>query len=390
MAADCHAYRGTGKGRVAMRARARALAALTAALLLFSACGTASGSEASSSARRLKEVLSSQVTALAPEEALTALSSGLPLPEGAISDLLSLPEQAIPVEQLCLLIYLAEGAQQDSRSLMGSNLVSMLAERQQADGSFGFLPQTILAATTLENAGASYDRDAVIKLLIAAQLPDGSFGGQDTDHLSLTGSVLSLLSCFDGEFAAKTMIERAVAYVQTANPAAVQDEASAVLASLLVGLIDVKAPRESIDPLLQALLACQTKGGLFAERRGGEASVSASFKALAALDAVTRGSSQWQSLMQRGGLLSIELRQGDKQLHFGRRLRLLEGDTVLTATSRFCAANNISITHGMGEVLSIDGIAATRLTGWNPTVNGKEAKADQTVQPSDVVVWIYQ
>ena len=102
-------------------------------------------------------------------QALVLLAAGESVSQETVQRLIPVSDQALPVDTLCGAVYLAEASRLDSRSYRGKNLVSLLSGHQMADGSFGFLEQTVRAAMTLENVGASYDREGVIRLLISAQ-----------------------------------------------------------------------------------------------------------------------------------------------------------------------------------------------------------------------------
>ena len=142
-----------------------------------------------------------------PLQALVILTNGLTVQRETVTRLLPTPGSFLSVEQHCHAIYLTEAALQEGRGYQGIDLVGQLVDRQMEDGSFGFPEETVLAALTLENVGASYDREAVLRLLIGCQRPDGGFCTEQNApvDLALTGSALSLLSCFPEDTRATTI-----------------------------------------------------------------------------------------------------------------------------------------------------------------------------------------
>ena len=325
-------------------------------------------------------------------QALVLLLAGGAVSQETVERLIPVSDQALPIQTLCSEIYLTEAARLDSRSYRGQNLVALLTQRQLEDGSFRFLEETVRAAMTLENVGASYNREGVVRLLIAAQRPDGGFcvqEGGETD-LVLTGLTLSLLTCFEEDYRATTMLERATEYLKTLSAALPQPQPDcAALSALLCGLVDAGQDVASTElvALLEALLSCRTETGAFSAQPEHLADVDSTSAALAALEAIHYGKSWWNSAILRSGVVSLSIVEGDEVIHQASRFVLQEGETALSLTSRFCAANDIDIEYQMGSVLSIGETTTAGGRAWNLSVNGQEASVATTLAPGDEVVW---
>ena len=314
----------------------------------------------------------------------------------SVSDLLAIDEMGdLTTEDVCYAIYLLEGSGADSRNYNGRNMVLHLSSRQGEDGSFGTLEETLFSALTLENVGATYDRDGVLRLLIAAQRPEGEFSNRDETegNLALTGKVLSFLGGLGEDTRAATMRQRAIEYL-TRNEQAIGDGAldTAALSALLMGLSDngVSAEDSAYAALLQALLAHQKEDGQFVPLPGAEPDAQSTASGVMAIDASLRGGSLWNSMMQRDSSISIEIRVLDRQIYYGSHLRLHEGDTVLEATSRFCAVNGIPITYRLGIVLSFGDVGNNIAQTWQAEVNKIAVDGAFVLSSGDSVVWTWK
>lgn len=367
----------------------RALLLALAAVLLLSSCSFFKGDSVEEQlGKTLALYAERNQNTLTDEEVLAILSAGGELEQAVVEEHIALGDQAVPIARLCRIIYLAEGSGLDSRSLRGQNLVQLLSSRQREDATFGFLEETMLAALTLENVGGSYDRDGVLRLLITAQRPDGSFvqDGETVGSPALTGQILLLLSCFDDDSRADTMAQRAITYLETLVAAELD---CATVTSLLLGLLDIGQGGDSatLQALRDQLLACQNEDGSFSPTPGAAADTAATWRGLTALDALQRGGSLWNTLVLRDSAVSIEIRMPDGNLHYGSRLRLQEGDTALAATVRFCATNGISLEYRLSEVLAFDDVRNNIGQQWQLTVNGEAASSSHELQPGDAMVW---
>ncbi|MBQ6058512.1 MAG: hypothetical protein IJL39_00420 [Clostridia bacterium] len=325
-------------------------------------------------------------------EALILLSAGGLVSQETVERLLPSGDQAQSIATLCSSIYLAEFAKLDSRSYLGQNLVALLAERQLEDGSFGFLEETVSAALTLENVGASYDRDGVIRLLIAAQRPDGGFCAQKgaEPDLTLTGLTLSLLPCFGEDYRAAILEERAVEYLKQYSAGMLDPPPDcAALSAAICGLVDAGQDLTKTEwtPLISALLNCETKSGGFSAQPDLAADPDSTSAALAALEAVDYGGSWWNTAIQRSGVVSLSIVANGTVLHQTGRFGLLDRESALSLTSRFCAANGIEIEFRLGRLLSVDGHEKSGNQDWKLSINGAEASPEAPLSAGDEVVW---
>ena len=325
-------------------------------------------------------------------QALVLLAAGESVSQETVQRLIPVSDQALPVDTLCGAVYLAEASRLDSRSYRGKNLVSLLSGHQMADGSFGFLEQTVRAAMTLENVGASYDREGVIRLLISAQRPDGGFCAEEGGEadLALTGLTLSLLTCFEDDYRAQTMLERAVEYLAALAQALPEPPPdcgalSAVICGLADAGQDLSSERWSAFP--QALLDCQTEDDTFAAQPGQAFDQDATALALAALEAMHSGKSWWNSVIVRSGVVSLSVQAGEEVICEVSRFVLQEQETALSLLGRFCAANGLEVQYQMGAVLSIGQHEASAAQGWQLFVNGELSPEDRILAPGDEVVW---
>ena len=381
------------KGKFPLRAVALFLAA--ALCLLPASCTLTGTSSAAESARDKlleyyeelgEERLSEQM------QALVLLAAGGTVSKETVERLIPVSDQTLPIDTLCSAIYLTEAARLDSRSYRGQNLVTLLSQRQMEDGSFGFLEETVRAAMTLENVGANYDREGVIRLLISAQRPDGGFCAQEggeTD-LTLTGLTLSLLTCFEDDYRAQTMLERAVEYLAALASALPEPPPDCeALSAVICGLADAgqELSSEQWSGLLDAILDCQTQDDTFAAQPGQASDQGATTHALAALEAVHSGKSWWNSVILRSGVVSLSIVEGEETLYEVGRFVLQEEEMALSLLGRFCAANGIDIQYQMGAVLSIEQIQASGSAKWHLFVNGEESPEDRVLAAGDEVVW---
>ncbi|NLT58440.1 MAG: DUF4430 domain-containing protein [Clostridiales bacterium] len=374
--------------------RLRSLVCLMAALLvcLTAGCGRAEQSALQTALEEAgQSLLQRDADSLTDLEALSLLAAGLEVEASALSRLTGVLEPtSLSLPQLCRLIYLVEASGGDSRNHRGQDLVALLTARQQGNASFGFLEDSIFAATTLENVGASYSRDGVLRLLIEAQRPDGSFAqeGQLEGDLLLTGRALSLLACNRADSRAAVMIARAVDHLGTSDRLAAAG--TPTLSTLILGLLDSgMAPSEPpLVTLSSRLLERRLEDGRFVATSEGEGEATA--EALLAMEALVQGKSPWNTLMLRGSAVSITIRQREETLHLTGRFRLQEGDTALSATSRFCAMNDISFEYQMGEVISIGGLERNLAQRWTLTVNGQPDSPLDPPAPGDALVWTWQ
>jgi len=259
------------------------------------------------------------------EEALAAVAAGTSVSEENCEAVVVISDQATPTGTLAGYVCLLTAAGVDAKLFAGVSLTGMLTTRQQ-NGSFGFLYDTVFSALALEGAGATYDVDGLLRVLIGSQRADGSFEDERT-----TGLALSLLSTIDDD-RAKTMADRASQYLGAA------DVDDAALPYVCIGLSDAG---EDTDKLASRLLELQGEDGSFSNPM-----------AMIALDAIKQGGSVFVRHMADTAMVMVTIEHGGETVATGR-IEANAQEDVLTLTKRFCAKQGIDIIVVEGQVRQI-------------------------------------
>lgn len=101
-------------------------------------------------------------------------------------------------KRICEIIALKKNPADDE----GQNVVALLAEKQQENGSFeNNLHDTLYSVIALQAANAEYNRDNALAFILSQQKDDGSFAYTDdgSDVITATSFALSVISVFRHE-----------------------------------------------------------------------------------------------------------------------------------------------------------------------------------------------
>lgn len=220
-------------------------------------------------------------------------------------------------------IYTYAALEQSPRDAFdGIDLLELLASKQGADGSFGYVNEQIYAMMALEQFEQEYNRDLALSFLISNQMEDGAFAynpawGGDPD---LTGMALSGLSYFQEIEEAKQAIEKAVAYLKEAQLETGGFETwgsvnSNTMESVISGLLDV-----GLDPtdaqwngLVDLLISFQRENGAFAYIATDKTdNRMATYQALSTFSALKNGETMWKAVSYQPSEMELLYKDGAK------------------------------------------------------------------------------
>lgn len=173
------------------------------------------------------------------------------------------------------------------------NIVAELLSLQKEDGSFGYLNETVFAVLALERtAPDAYRRDDALRVVVAAQLPDGGFAfSGNTGDADMTGMALLALSVHME--ITQASVEKAAAFLNANMTASggfispwseTKSENACSAAAALSGLCAVgRGSTPEAAMIAKNLIGFQLSSGAFAYEPDGGADAYATAQALIAL-----------------------------------------------------------------------------------------------------------
>lgn len=190
----------------------------------------------------------------------------------------------------------------------------LLRGMQKEDGSFGDLYDTLYSVMALRACNTVFSGEKAVSNLLSLQQPDGSYAYGDESPAAVTGKVLSVLAQYMADPQVSEVLTAATEYLYGAmdpETGLFPDGRCDTYCSAIIGLVDlgVAITGEEWNELVSNMLQFKNDDYSYNMTIEGESpDLNAAVYALAALDAVGRGTSVYTRLMEEGESIQYSIK----------------------------------------------------------------------------------